>query len=61
MVIDLFSREPVGWAMSLSPNTELVKKALTIAYESRGEPSEVMFHSDQGCQYTSLEGVQNSV
>ncbi len=54
MVIDLFSREPVGWAMSLSPNTELVKKALTIAYESRGEPSEVMFHSDQGCQYTSL-------
>ena len=32
--------------MSLSPNTELVKKALTIAYESRGEPSEVMFHSD---------------
>lgn len=54
VVIDLFSRKPVGWAMSLSPNTELVKKALTIAYESRGEPSEVMFHSDQGCQYTSL-------
>ncbi|OZC34755.1 hypothetical protein B9Q17_01955 [Marinobacter vinifirmus] len=46
VVIDLFSRKPVGWAMSLSPNTELVKKALTIAYESRGEPSEVMFHSE---------------
>ncbi|NWO04518.1 MAG: DDE-type integrase/transposase/recombinase [Alteromonadaceae bacterium] len=42
VVIDLFSRKPVGWAMSLSPNTELVKKALTIAYESRGEPSEVI-------------------
>jgi len=54
VVIDLFSRRPVGWAISLSPNTELVKKALTIAYESRGEPSGVMFHSDQGCQYTSL-------
>lgn len=53
-MIDLFSRKPVGWAISLSPNTDLVKKALTIAYESRGKPSGVMFHSDQGCQYTSL-------
>ena len=25
-----------------------------MAYESRGEPQGVMFHSDQGCQYTSL-------
>ena len=55
VVIDLFSRKPVGWALSQSPNTELVKKALTIAYESRGEPQGVMFHSDQGCQYTSME------
>lgn len=54
VVIDLFSRKPVGWALSLSPNTELVAKALTMAYESRGEPRGVMFHSDQGCQYTSL-------
>ncbi|MBN8240840.1 MULTISPECIES: IS3 family transposase [Marinobacter] len=54
VVIDLFSRKPVGWAISLSPNTDLVKKALTIAYESRGKPSGVMFHSDQGGQYTSL-------
>jgi len=54
MVIDLFSRKPVGWALSLSPDSELTKKALTMAYESRGEPAGVMFHSDQGCQYTSL-------
>lgn len=54
VVLDLFARKPVGWALSLSPDTELVKKALTMAYESRGEPEEVMFHSDQGCQYTSL-------
>lgn len=25
-----------------------------MAYESRGEPKGVLFHSDQGCQYTSL-------
>ena len=54
IVIDLFSRKPVGWALSLSPNTDLVKKALMVAYESRGEPKGVLFHSDQGCQYTSL-------
>jgi putative transposase len=54
MVLDLFARRPVGWALSLNPDSELTKKALTMAYESRGEPKGVMFHSDQGCQYTSL-------
>ncbi|WP_154045228.1 IS3 family transposase [Vreelandella subglaciescola] len=54
VVIDLFSRKPVGWAMSPSPDTELVNKALMMAYESRHEPKSVLFHSDQGCQYTSL-------
>lgn len=54
VVLDLFARKPVGWALSLSPDTALVKKALTMAYESRSEPEGVMFHSDQGCQYTSL-------
>lgn len=54
LVLDLYARKPVGWAMSLSPDSELTRKALTMAYESRGEPKGVMFHSDQGCQYTSL-------
>jgi len=55
VVIDMFARKPVGWALSLSANTDLVKKALTLAYESRGRPKGVLFHSDQGCQYTSLK------
>ena len=54
VVLDLFARKPVGWALSLSPDSALAKKALTMAYESRGNPDGVMFHSDQGCQYTSL-------
>lgn len=54
MVMDLFARKPVGWALSLTPDSTLTKKALTMAYESRDEPKGVMFHSDQGCQYTSL-------
>ncbi|NRB23153.1 MAG: IS3 family transposase [Shewanella sp.] len=53
VVIDLFSRRVVGWSMSDSPDTELVAKALTMAYLTRGKPKGVMFHSDQGCQYTA--------
>lgn len=55
VVIDLFSRKVVGWALSNSPNSALTKQALTMAYESRGKPKGVLFHSDQGCHYTSLE------
>lgn len=54
VVLDLFSRKPAGWALSPTPDSELTKKALTMAFESRGGPKGVMFHSDQGCQYTSL-------
>ena len=54
MVLDLYARKPIGWALSLSPDSALTRKALTMAYEARGEPQGVMFHSDQGCQYTSL-------
>ncbi|WP_273050836.1 IS3 family transposase, partial [Pseudoalteromonas sp.] len=53
LVMDLFARKPVGWAMSNSPDTKLTAKALTMAFESRGRPKGVMFHSDQGSTYTS--------
>jgi len=53
VVLDLYKRRVVGWACSNSPDSELTVKALQMAYESRGKPSGVMFHSDQGCHYTS--------
>lgn len=53
VVIDLYSRKPIGWALSNSPDSELTMKALTMAYELRGRPKGVMFHSDQGSHYTS--------
>jgi len=46
VVIDLFARKVIGWAISLSPDTQLTSKALSMAYESRGQPKGVMFHSD---------------
>jgi putative transposase len=54
LVIDLYGRNVIGWAMSEAPNTELTIKALTMAFENRGRPTGVTFHSDQGVQYTSL-------
>lgn len=53
VVMDLFSRKVIGWAMSHSPDTALTLSALDMAYERRGRPQGVMFHSDQGCHYTS--------
>src|SRR3569832_1411790 len=54
LVLDLFARRPVGWALSLAAASDLAKKALTMANESRGAPKGVLFQSAQGCQYTSL-------
>ncbi|HCM48111.1 MAG TPA: hypothetical protein DIS98_11620 [Colwellia sp.] len=51
--MDLFARKVVGWVMSYSPDTRLAAKALSMAFEVRGGPKGVMFHSDQGSTYTS--------
>jgi putative transposase len=53
-VLDLYSRKIVGFALSDSPDSELTKLALSNAFEARGKPIGLMFHSDQGCHYTSL-------
>jgi len=53
IVLDLYRRRVVGWAMSRHPDANLVAAAVDVAYEQRGRPGGVMFHSDQGCQYTS--------
>ncbi|WP_089153640.1 IS3 family transposase [Photobacterium proteolyticum] len=55
VVLDLFSRRVVGWALSNKPDADLTCKALDMAWEQRGRPNSVMFHSDQGCQYSSRQ------
>lgn len=54
-VLDLYKRRVIGWAMSSQPDADLVIKALEHALQQRGYPKTVMFHSDQGCQYSSLK------
>jgi putative transposase len=53
VVLDAFSRRIVGWAMETHLRTELVLAALEMAIGQRN-PSNVIHHSDQGSQYTSL-------
>jgi putative transposase len=53
VVLDVFSRRIVGWAMETHLRTELVLKALNMALGQR-RPAAVIHHSDHGSQYTSL-------
>ena len=53
VVLDLFARRAVGWAFSLRPDADLVVQALEMAFEQRGRPQGLLFHSDQGSQYAS--------
>jgi putative transposase len=53
VVLDVFSRRVVGWAMATHLRTELVLDALEMAVHQR-KPRSVIHHSDQGCQYTSI-------
>lgn len=54
VVLDVFSRRIVGWAMSDTLRTEVVLNALNMAVWNRRPQSGVVHHSDQGCQYTSF-------
>jgi hypothetical protein len=52
MVLDVYSRRVVGWAMETHLRTELILAALEMALVQR-RPKGVIHHSDPGCQYTS--------
>jgi putative transposase len=54
VVLDVFSRRVVGWAMADHLRTELVVDALDMAIWNRRPEPGLVHHSDQGCQYTSL-------
>ena len=53
VVIDVWSRRVVGWSMGERMATDLVLSALNMALTQR-KPRDVIHHSDQGSQYTSL-------
>ncbi len=55
VVIDLYSRRVVGWAMQSRQTTDLVLQALLMAVWRRKQSNNVLVHSDQGSQFTSMD------
>jgi transposase InsO family protein len=53
VVLDLFSRKIVGWAMDANMERWLVINALKMALQSRHPPKGLLHHSDRGSQYAS--------
>jgi putative transposase len=53
IVLDLFSRRIVGWAMHATLSQELVREALAMALAERRPLPGLLFHSDRGGQYLS--------
>ncbi len=52
IVLDLFSRQVVGWSMKAHPKADLVIDALLMALWRRKPKGKVLTHSDQGVQYS---------
>jgi len=53
VVLDIYSRRVVGWAIDSSPNAALVTNALGTAIDARRSPSGTEIHSDQGTVFGS--------
>jgi transposase InsO family protein len=54
VIIDLYSRKVIGWAMSERMTADLVCDALRMALWRRKQPTGVIVHSDRGSQYCSM-------
>ena len=55
IVMDLYSRRIVGWAVDKRMTASLISQAMIKAYSLRQPPKGLVFHSDRGSQYTSQD------
>lgn len=55
VILDLFSRRVIGWALANRMNSKLVTNAFEMALWRRRPASGLVFHSDQGSQYASFD------
>lgn len=58
IILDLFSRKVIGWAISRRINAELAVEALKMAIRNRKPDPGCIHHSDQGVQYCSKEYIE---
>jgi len=54
VLLDLYSRRVIGWAMSATPDKQVAVRALRMAVERRQPPPGLIHHTDQGALYTSV-------
>jgi putative transposase len=55
VILDLYSRKVIGWALGRQMSGELTLSALRMALEGRGPVAGCIHHSDQGTQYAAAE------
>lgn len=55
VVIDLFSRKVISWTLSARHSKDFVMEAFLKAFNGRGRPQGLLFHSDRGSEYTCKE------
>lgn len=55
VVIDLYSRRVIGWALQSRQTTDVMLQALLMAVWRRKPRDQVLIHSDQGSQFTSMD------
>ena len=53
VVLDLYSRRVIGWAMGHRLTVELAEQALTMALANRNPQAGLLYHSDRGSQYAA--------
>lgn len=53
IILDLYSRKIIGWRVSRHMSTNLVTTTFKTAFQERGQPQNLTFHSDRGGQYIS--------
>lgn len=53
VIIDIFSRKVIAFHLSERIDSDLTLKTFDEAFEQRGRPQNLLFHTDQGIQYTS--------
>lgn len=53
VILDLYSRRVITFRISQRQSTQLISSTFRNAFSSRGEPEQLLFHSDRGTQYTS--------
>ena len=53
VILDLYARMVIAWKLSHNKNENLAINTFKDAFEKRNEPTNLIFHSDQGSEYTS--------